>query len=496
MSGLLVAVVVIIGAIGGFLYLAFGSTPKRGVADSSPMPVALRRILVVYLLAIGSCLIYMLTSLSSADFPESPVQLEPFPVSAAAPATPAPAAGGTQAPAATTEPRVPTLLQVFPQSTLGSTPTTFLTLYGHDFTAESKVRFNMRERAVKPPVTPDLITAQLEPADLVGFGSIAVDVVNPGNRVSTAITVSVTRPRVPLNVFGYRPAITREVQLLLLVICAGALGSYVHALKSLADFTGNGTLTASWFSWYITRPFLGMAMAVIFYALLRGGFLAGTPADARIVNPFGVIAVAALVGMFADKASQKLAEIFDTLFKSDDTRSGKLTAPVIRNLDPDTIPVGTATPFDLQIMGDRLGKVSVVRLNAVERKPDQVTEKQITLKLQSQDVATPGEIKVTVVDQTGADSTSAILRITDLKIAKDPLPDATAGTAYDRLLSASGGSPPCKWTLTNAPPWLKMNEKTGQLSGKPPAPGTVKILAVVTDANGASVSESFDLKIG
>jgi hypothetical protein len=39
-----------------------------------------------------------------------------------------------------------------------------------------------------------------------------------------------------------------------------------------------------------------------------------------VVNPFGVIAIGALVGMFADKAAQKLAEVFDTLFKADDTR--------------------------------------------------------------------------------------------------------------------------------------------------------------------------------
>jgi hypothetical protein len=59
--------------------------------------------------------------------------------------------------------------------------------------------------------------------------------------------VSIAKPRVHLNVFGWQPLITREVQLLLLAVFAGALGSYVHAIKSLADFIGNRTLTASWF---------------------------------------------------------------------------------------------------------------------------------------------------------------------------------------------------------------------------------------------------------
>ena len=98
---------------------------------------------------------------------------------------------------------------------------------------------------------------------------------------------------------------------MLLVLFAGALGSYIHAIKSLVDYIGNQTAKESWFWFYMTRPFVGMALALIFYAVIRGGFLAGTPADAKSVNPFGVVALAGLVGMFADKASQKLSEVFD-----------------------------------------------------------------------------------------------------------------------------------------------------------------------------------------
>jgi hypothetical protein len=79
-----------------------------------------------------------------------------------------------------------------------------------------------------------------------------------------------------------------------------------------------------------------------------------------VINPFGVIAVAALVGMFADKPAQKLGEVFDTLFKSEDKRGGKLSAPVIDKLDPDTIFSGQAQPILIKITGDRLGKVSTV----------------------------------------------------------------------------------------------------------------------------------------
>jgi hypothetical protein len=37
--------------------------------------------------------------------------------------------------------------------------------------------------------------------------------------------------------------------------------------------------------------------------------MVGTPADAKSVSEFGVVAMSAMVGMFADKASDKLAEI-------------------------------------------------------------------------------------------------------------------------------------------------------------------------------------------
>jgi hypothetical protein len=45
--------------------------------------------------------------------------------------------------------------------------------------------------------------------------------------------------------------------------------------------------------WYITRPYLGMSLALVFYAVLRGGFVVGSPADAKVVNPFGVLAIGA-----------------------------------------------------------------------------------------------------------------------------------------------------------------------------------------------------------
>ena len=172
--------------------------------------------------------------------------------------------------------------------------------------------------------------------------------VEQGGLVSNALSVPITRPLAPLDLIFGKVDINRDVQLLLLVIFAGALGSYFHAMKSLADFIGNQTLTSSWFWWYVTRPFMGMSLALVFYSVLRGGFVMGSPADAKVVNPFGVLAIGALVGMFSDKAAQKLGEVFDVIFKAGDPRTGKLDAPVIARLEPSTVTVGDTKPVVLK----------------------------------------------------------------------------------------------------------------------------------------------------
>ena len=468
--------------------------------DGASMPMGQRGVLIGYMLLLATFLVYMLISLNSLDFPDTPAlpQLvalpspspspSPSPEGAAATATPTPS------PSPTVQP--PALYRVIPQTGTTSPPTVSLTLFGKNFKRESKVRFN----AVDAPtdfIAEDLISAQLQPVHMVNVGAVTVDVDNRDGMLSNAISVPVRRVIVPLNVFGWRPWVTRDVQLLLLAIFAGALGSIFHALKSLGDFIGNRTVISSWYWWYITRPFVGMALALIFYAVLRGGFVVGSPADAKVVNPFGVLAIGALVGMFADKAAQKLAEVFDVVFRSADQRSGKLDAPVIDRIEPGTVTVGDTKPLVIKIIGDRLGKVVTVRLNSEERKPDTVSEKEITLKLKPEDVKTSGQIKVTVVNPDGGASAAATLHVSDLAITTTALPDANVGTDYRQTMTVTGGTSPYKWSLVNPPKWLSIVENSGELQGKPEAtdakdtPVTVKVV----DSKGASGSKALTLKV-
>jgi hypothetical protein len=363
--------------------IVVGIATRRG-KDDSPMPLTQRWFLVVYLLMAGACLVYFLAVFGSADFPEATMS-----VGSGSAGQVIPASDG------------PVLKYIFPEAILGSSPDLSLTLYGQNFKDGATVRVNSRERGAQSIESGTLLKSPLQLSDLAGVGSLTVEIINPDKRISNAVTLPVIKPVATTNIFGWHLTATRELQLLLLTLVAGALGSYLHAIRSLTDFIGNRTVTASWFWWYIARPFVGMSMALIFYAVLRGGFLAGTPADAKVVNPFGVIAIGALVGMFADKAAQKLAEVFDTLFKADDTRKDKLASPLVEEIRPDHVLVATTPSPDIVISGAHLSSIEKVRINQEDREPKSVDDKQVRITLTPADVAEAGEIVFALVNKDG-----------------------------------------------------------------------------------------------
>jgi hypothetical protein len=109
--------------------------------------------------------------------------------------------------------------------------------------------------------------------------------------------------------------IAREVDYLWLVLITGALGSFAYGARSFVDFVGNRALRASWSAWYLMYPFIGAALALIFYLAVRGGFL--TTSAGKDVNVYGMTAISGLVGMFSKQATTKLSEVFANLFKTD-----------------------------------------------------------------------------------------------------------------------------------------------------------------------------------
>ena len=133
----------------------------------------------------------------------------------------------------------------------------------------------------------------------------------------------------PIHWFSWEYKPTPDAALLILVILVSALGSYVHAAISFTDYVGAGKLERCWIWWYVLRLFVGTSLAAIFYFAIRGGFFAGST-NSEDINPYGIAAVAGLVGLFSKQATDKLNEIFDTAFRTSDRygdsmRTGKLT---------------------------------------------------------------------------------------------------------------------------------------------------------------------------
>lgn len=111
-------------------------------------------------------------------------------------------------------------------------------------------------------------------------------------------------------VFGIRMLLDQEQRLFAVVALTGALGGLIHCARSLYEYVGNRDLRRSWLLMYLSLPFIGGTLAVVFYVILRGGLVTGTAAQ---VNFFGFAAISALVGLFSPEAVEKLKQIFGTL---------------------------------------------------------------------------------------------------------------------------------------------------------------------------------------
>jgi len=161
-----------------------------------------------------------------------------------------------------------------------------------------------------------------------------------------------------------------DERLILLVIVAGMLGSFVHAATSLADFRGNNNFNRNWTWFYMLRPVIGMSLALVFYFVVRGGFLT-TSGGAKDINPYGIAALAGMVGMFSKQATDKLSEVFGTLFRAkpgegDDKRSGSLhpsaKAITIAGVEPKGLTAANSAGQTITVTGTNFVNGSKVSL--------------------------------------------------------------------------------------------------------------------------------------
>lgn len=217
--------------------------------------------------------------------------------------------------------------------------------------------------------------------------------------------------------------------LLLAVIAAGALGGCIHVATSFSAYVGNARYRATWEWWYLLRPFIGSALAVAFYFLIRGGMLSLATGGGQDPSFYGMVGIAFMVGMFSKQATDKLDDVFDTLFnteKDDERRDGLETKPPApRALKPASVEAGTASQ-KVVISGLHLAGATV-KLNGADHAPDLTAEDRIELTLAAEDLASPKTHEITVQNTVGAAPDALRFTVTERRGAGGGSPDDRGG---------------------------------------------------------------------
>ena len=202
-----------------------------------------------------------------------------------------------------------------------------------------------------------------------------------------------------------------ETALIVLAAVMGGIGATVFIAVSFSDYVGNRRFARSWVWFYIVRLFVGPALALIFYFALRGGFLASS-SNGGDINPYGVAAMAGLVGLFSKQAGDKLRQVFDALFQVDpghgDAARGDGVAnpaPTIAGIEPPLTTSPDTLTFRLQGTGFiEASTVSVGRSAAGEpptllpRGTSFTSENELEVTLLTEDVAEAGQLWISVTN--------------------------------------------------------------------------------------------------
>jgi hypothetical protein len=198
---------------------------------------------------------------------------------------------------------------------------------------------------------------------------------------------------------------TSPVTLLLLVILMGALGSMVHSATSFADFVGNRRFFSSWIAWYLLRPVVGALLALLLYFAVRGGFFSASSQNDS-VNPYGIAALAGLAGLFSKQATDKLREVFETLFKVSSTdgdaqRRDDLDyqKPTVGEITPPQATSG-ASGVKLRIQGDHFIPATVVKVDGTALPASFVNAQVLEVDLPDELLANAGSLSITVGNPT------------------------------------------------------------------------------------------------
>jgi hypothetical protein len=116
-----------------------------------------------------------------------------------------------------------------------------------------------------------------------------------------------------VNYFGWQQDVSREKLFFIVVALGGALGGFIHTLRSLSWYIGNRQLRWSWLPFNLMLPVIGALGGTVFYVVLRAGLFSSS-SNVDAASPFGFTAVALLAGLFSEQAMEKLRLLASELF--------------------------------------------------------------------------------------------------------------------------------------------------------------------------------------
>jgi hypothetical protein len=239
------------------------------------------------------------------------------------------------------------------------------------------------------------------------FETFPTSQVKPGELATTPVTCTVAS----VTVF----TTTNDRVLLFAAMLAGIVGSFLHAAQSLATYVGNDDFKMSWTAWYLLRPWIGGILGFALYFIARAGLVGGlTSGDTDSVNPYGVVGIGLLGGWFSKTTTDKLQEVFSTLFKTDEDkkRKDKLTPdvqPAITGVKPNPVPA-SATEIAVSGTGFLDGATASIGQQTLET--TFVSEKALTVSLSKLTKRPAGEGTLVVKNTSGGKPETAPFTIT------------------------------------------------------------------------------------
>jgi hypothetical protein len=211
-----------------------------------------------------------------------------------------------------------------------------------------------------------------------------------------------------INIFGFWCAWAPDRQMMFTVMMAGALGSLTHTLTSFGDYVGNRELSTNWIWFLVLRIPVGIALAILFYFIIRGGLLIPTvqvqpassdPHTATLhVNAYSIAAFSALAGMFSKQATDKLGAVFDTVFamKKPVEREGALGSSQPLRTVPPQLTKGKRE--DLIVIGSGFQKDTKATIGGTARTFTMLNDTQGRVAILDDDVKNTGTLHLVVTN--------------------------------------------------------------------------------------------------